>query len=83
MRSILSPAPLDLVDLFFYLKGLEVVKFGFVGLKFGVEFVLAGFFLSHVSSTVPIDASPCCVARCAYRLVPLEQHNSSTFVSSC
>jgi hypothetical protein len=83
MRGILSPAPLDLVDLLFYLEGLQVIEFWFVGLKFGMEFVLAGFFLNHVSSSVPIDATSYCVQSCAYRLVPLEQHNSSAFVSSC
>jgi len=45
MRGILSSAPLDLIDLLFYFEGFEVVKFGFVRLKFGVEFVLASFFL--------------------------------------
>ena len=49
MRSILSPAPLDLVDLLFYFEGFQVVEFGLVGLEFGVEFILAGFFLNHVS----------------------------------
>lgn len=49
MRCILSPAPLDLVDFLFYLQRLEVVEFRFVRLKFGVKFVLAGFFLSQVS----------------------------------
>jgi hypothetical protein len=39
MGSILSSTPLDLVDLFFYFEGFEVVEFGFVGLKFGMELV--------------------------------------------
>jgi hypothetical protein len=30
MRSILSFAPFDLVDLLFYFEGLEVIEFGFV-----------------------------------------------------
>jgi hypothetical protein len=30
MRGILSPAPLNLVDLLFYFEGFEVIKFGFV-----------------------------------------------------
>jgi hypothetical protein len=83
MRSILSPAPLDLVDLLFYLEGLQVVEFGFVGLKFGMELIFAGFFLNDVSSIIPVDATSCCAPRCAYRLVPLEEDNSSAFVSSC
>lgn len=41
VRGILSSAPLDLVDLFFYLERLEVVKFGLVRLKFRVKLVLA------------------------------------------
>lgn len=45
MGGILSAAPFDLVNLFLDLKGLEVVELGLVGLKLGVEFVLAGFFL--------------------------------------
>jgi hypothetical protein len=45
MRRILSTAPLYLVDLLFYLERLQVVEFRLVGLKFGVELVLAGFFL--------------------------------------
>lgn len=45
MRRILSPTPLDLVDLLFYLEGLEVIEFGFVGLELGVELVLACFLL--------------------------------------
>jgi len=45
MRCILSPAPLDLVDLLLNLEGLEVIELGLVGLKLGVELVLAGFFL--------------------------------------
>ena len=49
MRSILSPAPLDLVDLLFYFEGLEVVEFRFVGLELCVELVLAGFLLLQFS----------------------------------
>jgi hypothetical protein len=41
----LAFAPLDLVDLLFYLEGLEVVKFGLVRLELGVEFILACLFL--------------------------------------
>lgn len=46
MRSILSSTPFNLVDLLFDFQGLEVVEFGLVRLKLGVELVLAGFFLS-------------------------------------
>lgn len=49
MRSILSPAPLDLVDFLFYLQGFQVVEFGLVRLKFGMEFVFTGFLLPMVS----------------------------------
>lgn len=45
MGSVLSAAPLDLVDLLFDLEGFEVVEFGLVGLELCVELVLAGFFL--------------------------------------
>jgi hypothetical protein len=45
MGRILSPAPLNLIDLLFYFEGLQVIKFGLVGLKFGMELVLASFFL--------------------------------------
>ena len=50
MRCILSPAPLDFVYLLFDFQGFQVVKLGFVGLKLGVEFVLAGLFLLIISS---------------------------------
>ena len=49
MRSILSPAPLDLVDLLFYFEGLEVVEFRFMGLELCVELILAGFLLLQLS----------------------------------
>ncbi len=45
MGCILAATPLDLVDLLLDLQGLEVVKFGFVRLEFGMEFVFAGFLL--------------------------------------
>jgi hypothetical protein len=48
MGGVLSSAPLDLVDLLFYFKGFEVVELGLVRLKFGMELVLAGFFLGWV-----------------------------------
>ena len=49
MRSILPSTPLDLVDLFFYLQGFEVVKLGFVRLELGVELVFARFLLLGMS----------------------------------
>lgn len=51
MGGILSSTPLDLVDLLFDFEGLEVIELGLVGLKLGVEFVLAGFFLLGTSDT--------------------------------
>jgi hypothetical protein len=45
MRGILPTAPLDLVDLFLDFERLEVVKLGLVGLKLGVKFIFARFFL--------------------------------------
>lgn len=49
MRSILPPAPLDLVDLLFYFQGFKVIKLRLMRLEFGVKFVLAGLFLLGVS----------------------------------
>ena len=49
MRGVLSAAPLDLVDLLFYFKGLEIIKFWFVGLKLGMELVFARLLLRRVS----------------------------------
>ena len=45
MSSVLSFAPLDLVDLLLNLERLEVVELWFVRLELGVELVLAGLFL--------------------------------------
>jgi hypothetical protein len=45
MRGILTLAPFDLVDLFFYLEGFEVVKFWLMGLELGVKFILACLLL--------------------------------------
>jgi hypothetical protein len=47
VRGVLAAAPLDLVDFLFDFEGFEVVEFWFVRLEFGVEFVLAGFFLTN------------------------------------
>jgi hypothetical protein len=82
MGSILSSAPLNLIDLLFYFKGFEVVEFGFVRLKFRMELILARFFLGHVRSfamllKVPFSQSD------AYCLIPLKKHNSTTLITSC
>jgi hypothetical protein len=53
MGSILSPAPLDLIDLLFYFEGFEVIEFRLVRLEFCMELVLAGFFLGRVRFSVP------------------------------
>lgn len=60
MRSILPPTPLDFVDLLFYFEGLEVVEFRFMGLEFCMEFILACFFLDHVSLWVHIFRAHVC-----------------------
>ena len=49
MRSILPSTPFDLIDLFFYLEGFEVVELGFVRLELGVEFVFACLLLFGMS----------------------------------
>ena len=46
---ILPPAPFDLVDLFLDFQGFQVVKLRLVRLKFGMEFIFAGFLLICVS----------------------------------
>lgn len=78
MRSILSSAPLDLIDLLFYFEGFEVIEFWFMRLKFCMELVLAGFFLSPVRSALeclllPIDT---------YSFIPLKEHHSATLITS-
>jgi hypothetical protein len=52
VRGVLSPAPLDFVDLLFDLERLEIVEFGLMGLELGMEFVFAGFFLMVVLAKV-------------------------------
>lgn len=52
MRCVLPPAPLDLIDLFFYLQRFQVVEFRLVRLKLGMEFVLACFLLLSVRSSL-------------------------------
>jgi hypothetical protein len=85
MRSILPPAPLYLVDLLFYFEGFEVVEFGFMGLKFSVKLILACFFLQGVSRFLqrPLEFAGIQLPASTYCLIPLKQHNSPSFVSSC
>jgi hypothetical protein len=45
----LPAAPLDLVDLLFDLERFQVIELRLVRLEFGVELVLAGFFLRLIS----------------------------------
>lgn len=45
MRAVLSPAPLDLVDLLLNLQRLEVIELWLVGLELGIELVFASLFL--------------------------------------
>lgn len=42
---VLTPAPLDFVDLFLDLQTLQVIELGLVRLELGVELVLTSFFL--------------------------------------
>lgn len=41
MGRVLSTTPFNLVDFLFNFQRLQIVEFGFVGLEFGVELVLA------------------------------------------
>lgn len=80
----MSSTPLDLVDLLFDFEGLEVIELGLVGLKLGVEFVLAGFFLLGTSgtsrNTIVTAQSPDPATHC---FIALEQDNPSTLVTCC
>ena len=62
MRSVLSSTPFNLVDFLFYLERFEVVEFWLMRLEFGMEFVLASFFLPKFSSVsgLGIQASSAC-----------------------
>jgi hypothetical protein len=74
MGSILSPAPLDLVNLLFYLEGFQVIEFGFMGLEFGMEFVFASFFLASPTSVSVLGVYGVYNLgdKLIYRFVPLE-----------
>ena len=52
MGCVLPPTPFNLIDLFFNLKRFQVVEFRFVGLKLGMEFVLASLLLRCVNTAV-------------------------------
>jgi hypothetical protein len=53
MGGVLSAAPLDLVDLLFYLQGFEVIELGLMRLKFGMKLVFARLLLRRVSKIAP------------------------------
>lgn len=48
MGSILSTAPLNLINLLLDLERLQVVKFRLMGLELGVKFVFTRFFLRRI-----------------------------------
>ena len=50
MCAILALAPLNLVDLLFYLQGFEVIELGLVRLELCVELVFTALFLQFVPS---------------------------------
>lgn len=79
MRGILSPAPLDLVDLFFDFEGFEVIEFGFVRLKLGMELVFAGLFLREESVMAGIRTG---LGEIAYGFITLEEDDTSALVTS-
>ena len=83
MRSVLSSAPFDLVDLLLDLEGLEVVKLGFVRLKLGVELVFAGFFLARRQQRDSRQGhGPTrSLGHPAHRLVALKEHHTTTFIA--
>lgn len=78
MRCILAATPLDLVDLLFNLKRLQVVELGLVRLELGMELVLASFLLEGVSVTGLLKLW---TSR-AYCFVPLEKDHATTLVTS-
>ena len=49
MRGVLSLAPLDFIDLLFYLQGFQIIELGLVRLELRVEFVFASFLLPTVN----------------------------------
>jgi hypothetical protein len=77
VRSILSFAPLDLVDLLFDFEGLQVVEFGLVRLELGMELVFARLFLISTSAAFTSLRG----SSNTYSLVPLEEHHAATLVT--
>ena len=78
MRCILAATPLDLVDLFFDLEGLQVVELRLVRLELGVELVFASLLLERgldLNSNRTLNWK-------TYSLVPLEQNHTTTLVTS-
>ena len=89
MCSVLSLAPLDLIDLLLDLQRLEVVELWFVRLELGVELVLAILFLwerdaAHGGRTgrvsTPRSGRPS-GGRGAYHLIALEQDDTAALVA--
>lgn len=78
MGGVLASAPLDLVDLLFYLQGFKVVEFGLVRLEFGMELVLARLFLGRALDDVVL----CPSTGVTYCLVPLKEHHSASLITS-
>ena len=87
MRSILPAAPLDLVYLFLYLQGFEVVEFRFVRLELRMKFVFACLFLLDVSvdafKLATLVGFPKATGQSSstYGLISFEQYHSPTLVS--
>lgn len=83
MRSVLSSAPLYLVDFLFYFEGLEVVELWLMGLELGVELVFACFLLLLVSGTstpkgISFTSLPIQVTNC---FVSLKEYHPAPFVT--
>lgn len=93
VSSILSFAPLDLVDLFFDFERLEVVELWLVRLELGVELVLAALFLLDSTGGRRGKQSVCetrrqtafrsqmTTAGATYRVIALEENDTTTLVT--
>lgn len=85
MRSILSPAPFDLVDLLLYFERLQVVEFRLMRLKLCMEFVLASFLLLrcqlHIHGCTPAQGLvvPHIMTDC---FISLEEYHTPTLITS-
>ena len=83
MRGILPFAPFDLVDFFLNLQGFEIIEFGFMRLKLGVEFVLACFLLFVTSwDQTRSKESALYMTQVTYCFVPFEEYDASALVTS-